>query len=132
MDHVADIRMEVHGKSMEELFAAAALGLTDLLTAESADPPDTVMDLTLEADDHEQLLVDWLREVLFQNQVRGFVLIRADITRLSDSRLAATLKGRSTRPEDPAPELEVKGITYHGLSIRQDRAGYSARIIFDI
>jgi SHS2 domain-containing protein len=35
-------------------------------------------------------------------------------------------------PLDVEASFEIKGVTYHGLSIIKNSDGYSARIVFDI
>lgn len=132
LDHTADIRMEVHGETMEELFSNAARGLTSLLASQSSGDADTAIAVNLEGSDYEKLLVDWLREILFQNQARDFVLLEPHITYLSETGIEARLEGRLIQPEEETPDQEIKGVTYHGLSIEETDDGYRARIVFDI
>ena len=132
LDHTADIRMEVHGETMEELFSNAARGLTSLLVSRSAGDADTEIAVNLEGGDYEELLVDWLREILFQNEVRDFVMLEPHIAHLSATGIEARLEGRLVQPKEERTDLEVKGVTYHGLSIEETDRGYRARIVFDI
>jgi SHS2 domain-containing protein len=131
LDHTADVRMAVHGSSRRELFLNAARGFTSLLTRESRGLPDTDLEFSLEADNIEELFVDWLRELLFHHETRGFILVSADIEELSDTSLKAKLAGR-TRGSDEEPEIEIKAVTYHGLSIQKSHTGYAVTIVFDI
>ncbi len=131
LDHTADIRMEVHGSSVGELFLNAAQGFTNLLATEKRGVPDTELGLSLAADNIEELLVDWLRELLFHHETRGFILVSADIEELSDTALRAKLAGRTRGPEEE-PEIEVKAVTYHGLSVQKNDSGYAVTIVFDI
>ncbi len=131
LDHTADIRMEVRGKDLEELFTNAAHGLTRLVAEESEVEPESELELALEADTVEELLVDWLRELLFVNQTRGFILIRLKMAEVSRTVLKARVLGRIRGP-DEEPLAEIKAVTYHGLSVQMDDRGYSVRIVFDI
>ena len=131
LDHTADIRMAVHGSSVGELFLNAARGFTSLLTRESRGLPDTDLEFRLEADNIEELLVDWLRELLFHHETRGFILVSADIEELSDTTLRAKLAGRTRGPEEE-PEIEIKAVTYHRLSVHKNDTGYDVTIVFDI
>jgi SHS2 domain-containing protein len=131
LEHTADIRMAVHGSSREELFLNAAWGFTDLLAPESRGFPDTDLTLRLEADSIEELLVDWLRELLFHHETRGFILVSADIEELSDTKLRAKLGGRTRGPKEE-PEIEIKAVTYHQLSVHKNNTGYDVTIVFDI
>jgi SHS2 domain-containing protein len=132
VDHTADIRIEARGKTIKELFVNAAAGLTALVSTESGGIPEIEMEIALDGNDYEQLLVDWLRELLFLNRARGFVLVRADVTQLAETGLVARLEGRTAGPDEDGPDGEIKAVTYHGLSIRKEGEGYSARILFDV
>ncbi len=131
LDHTADIRMAVHGSSLKELFLNVARGLTNLLAPEIRGVTDTELELSLAADNVEELLVDWLRELLFHHQTRGFILVSVDIKELSETTLRAKLDGRTRGPEEE-PEIEIKAVTYHGLSVQKNDSGYAVTIVFDI
>jgi SHS2 domain-containing protein len=131
LDHTADIRMEVRGTDLEELFANAAIGMTRLIAEESEVGPESELEFSLKAYTVEELLVDWLRELLFVNQTTGFILIQPKIVEVSRTVLKARILGRIKCP-DEKPLAEIKAVTYHGLSVQVDDRGYSAKIVFDI
>jgi SHS2 domain-containing protein len=131
LDHTADIRLEVRGRTMAELFENAALGLVDILFSAAAISPKTEAAISLQEDTSEELLVSWLREILFQYQTAGLVLASAEILEASERKLTAKVL-YGVPPEDCQPEVEIKGITYHGLTVQAHDWGHSARIIFDI
>jgi protein archease len=131
LEHTADIRMEVQGSSLGKLFLNAARGFTSLLATGLGGLPDTELELNLKADNVEELLVEWLRELLFRHETRGFILISAEIEDVSHTSLRANLSGR-TRGPDEEPEIEIKAVTYHGLSVQKNDAGYAVTIVFDI
>jgi len=131
LDHTADIRMEVRGKTLVELFLNAADGLISLLAPDAEASTDTELDVVLDSDDAENLLVDWLREILFYNETRDFVPVQTEIVELSDKVVKARLVG-GAKLSGEEPVAEIKGVTYHGLSITKTGRGYTARIVFDI
>jgi SHS2 domain-containing protein len=131
LNHTADIRMEVRGKTLEELFLNAADGLMSLLAPDGEAKSDTELDVVLGSDNAENLLVDWLREILFYNQTRGFIPVDTEVIELSDYGVKAKLVG-GVKLSGEEPVAEIKGVTYHGLSITKTDAGLMARIVFDI
>ena len=131
LDHTADIRMEARGRTLADLFENAALGLVDILVSDAAISPKTEAALSLQEETSEELLVSWLREILYQYQTAGLVLASAEISEASEQKLAAKLV-YGVPPEDCQPEVEIKGVTYHGLTVQAHDWGYSARIVFDI
>ena len=80
----------------------------------------------------EGLLVAWLSEMLYLYEVDSFLAAGATISHLTETELRAEVAGE---PFDPARHRvagHVKAITYHGLEIARDAAGYRAPIIVDV
>jgi SHS2 domain-containing protein len=131
LEHTADIRMEVYGKDLRELFVNAATGLTQLLRPEGGTIASHLGEVVLESTDAEALLVDWLREVLFCHEVRDLIFLGAETLELRPEKLAARVTW-GLRPPDSELATEIKGVTYHCLSIAKRGDGYVAQVIFDI
>ena len=85
--------------------------------------------MALAAESSDLLLARWLGELLYLDEVDGFVYEGAEFAVLGDGRLEATVRGRID-PE--APMCQLKGVTYHGLSLGRGEEGWEARVIFDI
>jgi SHS2 domain-containing protein len=134
LDHPADIRIEVYGKSLEELFLNAAEGLSKLLTGSIKVSGSRIEKiLVLESDSSDDLLVDWLREILFLFNSERFILRKASL-KISEgisleSKLFGSILNQSLELEDG---LEIKGVTYHGLLLEEGSDGFVAQVIFDI
>jgi SHS2 domain-containing protein len=131
LDHTADIRLEVWGTSLEKLFIYAAKSLSTLLTSPTEPNSEEQIQVALEGGELDELLVNWLREILFFTQTKRIVVTEADIVELSETSLKAKLKVRKKRI-GAETSVEVKGVTYHGISIRVNDQGYTAQIIVDI
>ncbi|MBI5252563.1 MAG: archease [Desulfomonile tiedjei] len=131
LDHTADIRMEVRGHTLAELFENAALGLMDILLPGTSVAPQTESAISLREDTTEELLVGWLREIVFQYQTAGLVLARVEILEVTEKQLTGKLV-YGPPPENCQPEVEIKGVTYHGLTVQAQDWGYSAKVVFDI
>jgi SHS2 domain-containing protein len=131
LEHTADIRLEVYGATLEDLFINAALGFSDIILPEAELTPQTELEIKVEADSAEELLVNWLRELLFLNQTRKLIMTHAQIIVFAETNLLAKVSF-ADNPPDVESSFEIKGVTYHGLSILRNNEGYSARIVFDI
>lgn len=140
IEHTADLGMEVDAASLEQLFQRAATGMMALVRADDDESLDGPLDeppaprslrIGLDGDEPDvaALLVRWLRELLYLQEVAEFVYGDATFQRLDESGLRA-----SVRP-DPNPSRqirELKGVTYHGLEVERTGDGWRARVIFDI
>ena len=69
-EHTADVGIKARGADLGEAFENAALGMFDIIS--DVDIIETIgeYDITLSSPDIEQLLVDWLSELLFINIVK--------------------------------------------------------------
>jgi SHS2 domain-containing protein len=146
--HTADIAARVSGRTVADVFRAAAHAFTDALTDRTGVEPVTERRVALAAPDLEQLLVDWLEELLYLFETHRFLLHDADVNvrahvhsgqpadALRDLRdeyvIAATLRGESRDPSRHPLKLLIKAVTYHGLHVTQTEQGYEVTVIFDI
>ncbi len=131
INHTADIRMQVLGKDLAELFTNAALALSEALTDNEFTGSVEVLNVKLEANIVEELLIDWLREILFFHETKRILPVVFEFKSITSNILDCSLTCRK-KGGASLQEVEIKGVTYHGLSIKKSKTGYSAKIIFDI
>ncbi len=131
LEHTADIRMEIRGGNLAELFQNAAFGMMDTLFPGCPIAPEKSTRLEIEELTIEELLVTWLREILYTYQTEGLAPADLNILEISENKVTGNLIwGRP--PENCLPEAEIKGVTYHGLRVQEHESGYLAHIVFDI
>jgi SHS2 domain-containing protein len=131
LEHTADIRMEIRGADLAELFQNAALGLMDTLFPGCPIEPEKDILLEIEELTIEELLVTWLREILYKYQTEGLALADLKVLEITENRVTGNLVWGSPS-ENCLPEAEIKGVTYHGLKVQEHESGYVAQIVFDI
>lgn len=131
-DHTADLGIKVYGKDQRELFVNAGRALFDLITDLDKIETKTSLSLNLEAVDREDLLVSWLRELLYFHQSEGYLLNDFVLHDLEEQSLRATVKGEIYETNRHELTREIKAVTYHQLKITQEKERWVARIVFDI
>jgi len=87
VDHTADLGLEVFGKTGEELFANAASAVCELIVDRKGTGPTVVREMSVEGADREDLLVNFLREVLFLFNGEKMVPTSFTIEELDDRHL---------------------------------------------
>ncbi|MBW6454816.1 MAG: archease [Trueperaceae bacterium] len=151
-DHTADLGLRVEAASREALFEEAGRALTALIVEE----PDAVvrererLDVALTAADPADLLFDWLHALLVAFEVRHLLLVRFateivgidDLDEIVDPddpdehegglQLRASAWGERVDPARHRLVHEVKAITYHGLWLGRQGAGWAAEVIVDV
>lgn len=132
VDHTADIGIVVYGASLEALIAAAAEGMTGLMTDISLISNRLEKRIELQEADGEALLVAMLNELLYQFEVERLLFSSFDVKIKEGNRLTADCRGEKFDPGRHQIKREIKAATYHNLKIIKEKDGYSARIIFDI
>jgi SHS2 domain-containing protein len=131
-DHTADLGIEAYGTDQRELFVNAGRALFDLITDLDKIETKTSLSLNLEAVDREDLLVSWLRELLYFHQSEGYLLNDFVLHDLEEQSLRATVKGEIYEANRHELLREIKAVTYHQLKITQEKKRWVARIVFDI
>ena len=106
-------------------------GKTTALNLIGALDRPTAGSVRLEGRDRVYLLFDWLHELLVTFETRRLVLSEFRV-RVSDTGLAAEVRGEELDPDRHRLLHEVKAITYHGLKLEQTAAGWQAEVIVDI
>ena len=115
LDHTADALIEVYGESLSERFANAAYAMFDQMTDASSIDAVGEVRVSLAAESREELLVDFLQELLYLHDAENLIFGRfaVDVDGLS---LEATASGEEFDSEKHSKRAVVKGVTYHGLT----------------
>ena len=137
--HTADLQLRVWGKTLQELFKNALIGMSQsmqpksrmcVLKGKKLECPDlpVTQKISVDAPDIEGLLVDFLNEALYLCDANNQLFLDVSFDTFSDTNLTGTLYGVLLDGID----LEVKATTHHGLKIEKINDQYQADIVFDI
>ena len=132
IDHTADIGIIAYGADIQHLFSNAAIGLFSLITEVDSIKENVQREIGLSSQDRENLLVEWLNEVLYIFDVERIVFKRFEFDKLNGSELKVSCFGDKINLSKQKIKREVKAATYHMLAINKEDNGYKAQIIFDI
>ena len=129
-----DVSLRIWGENLEELFANAAEGLSNLITDLSGIKETESKEVVLSSERNEDLLVNWLNELIFLFDTHGFIGKRFEVSVSGgqEVKLKAILSGGIYIPEVNESRLLVKAATYHGLSLKKDNSQWKAEVVFDI
>lgn len=132
INHTADVAIKAYGKTLSEAFENAAKGMFDIITNNSEIENIGQYDIELQADSLEQLLVDWLSELLFLNSahniVFGFFKVELDEKK---SKLSAKVFGEKFDLSRHKIGTEIKAVTYHMLEVNNKKPIF-VQVLFDI
>lgn len=130
--HTADWSFRAFGSDLRELFENAAFAmfaLEDTIPADAETRPAGVTRTVETAGvDYESLLVNWLNELLYLQDLHHETFYRFHVERLAQDRLQATVFGQV----NPNIEKLIKAATYHNLKIDQSPSGWQAVVVVDV
>lgn len=132
IDHTADIGIDIIGTSLQELFANAAFALFDIITDLSKVGNNIERKIQISGLDREQLLVNWLSELLYLHDVKNLLFKDFYISDIKDNQLNASIRGEEFVEDKHVIKTEIKAVTHHNLSIVKKDDLWKARIIFDL
>jgi SHS2 domain-containing protein len=132
-EHTADIGVRVEGATFPELFVNAARAMYEALGNLQRSEVRSQKSLELTAASREDLLHDWLSELLFDFETRHVLCDEFEFAACDAGRLAARLGGAEIDFARSVPREEIKAVTYHQLRVEQLPGGaWRATIIFDV
>lgn len=129
LEHTADAMVEVYGGSLEERFANAAYAMFDQITDVTKVEPKGELKITLNAENREQLLVDFLQELLFTHDTEDLVFGEFEV-KTDGKVLEALARGEKFDESKHTKRSVVKGVTYHRLEF-DDEEG-TITLLFDV
>lgn len=128
LDHPADIKIQAFGKTKEELFLNAMLGMNEVLDPKIIDKKVENKIEIGDAPDIESLLVDFLSGILYLTQINREIYDKIKFNKFNDKELQGNLFGNKIE----SFEQDIKGVTYHDLKVDQKNGLYQVFITFDV
>jgi SHS2 domain-containing protein len=130
IEHTADVGVKAYGHSVAQAFEHAAKAMFDIITDKSKIDMIGEYDITLEAPDLEQLLVDWLSKLLFLNGAHNLVFGKFQV-QIEKNTLVAHVCGEEYSKTKHKMGVEIKAVTYHMLQVHENKPVF-VQVLFDI
>ncbi len=144
LDISGDVGIKAFGKSINEAFINASIGMYSLITNPDAIKEKKTIDVTVESHSLDGLLVSWLNELIFHFDAYGFIGKKITITEITPSltlpprggggacKIKASVSGEDFDPERHERRLLIKAATYHMLRIEKAGDMWEVDVVFDI
>jgi SHS2 domain-containing protein len=131
-DHTADLGMEIYGNTPQELFSHAAFAVFDIMTDLRHVEVTEERQIVVEGDGWEDLLVNYLREILYLFNGERLMLKEYSIKSIDTHRVEATVRGERFDPARHRIHVEIKAVTYHQVAVSDTPDGWRGRVICDV
>lgn len=139
IDHTADVGIRVWGKGWREIFHSAAEGMLSIVVDLNTVAAREKREIRIEGENGEELLLKWLREILFLMEEGGMVFSKIEVIRDNFSHknsykyfIYAALKGEKINLSRHDICTEIKAVTRHGFFLKRNGPLWEAKILFDV
>ena len=131
---IADIAFEAYGKTLNELFENAALAIFELSAEVETIDAVKKIEFELENKKIDNLLYDFLSEILFLKDSKYMVFkhVHVTVNEGKKNKLKAILEGDRINPEVQHLENDIKAITMHMFEVKKEKDNWKATVVVDI
>jgi SHS2 domain-containing protein len=128
----SELAVRIVGTSQANLFVNAAVALFDVLTESDKIDAKERMQLEVEGSDRDDLLVNWLRELLYLYQGSAYLLSEFNIREVKDTVVKAEVGGEKLDPDRHEVKQEITAVAYHKGHMQKTGDQWIAQVIFEV
>jgi SHS2 domain-containing protein len=132
IDHTADLSVKVYGKNLEEIFINSSTAMMDLICNINMVRPLKSININVSGSTNEQLLVNWLQELLYIHEVKNLLFCSFIIKSITKNNVSGSIQGEEFDKSRHELLNDIKAVTYNKMDIRKVGNKYSTIITFDI
>ena len=128
----SELAVRIVGTSQANLFENAAFALFDVMSDSAKIELRERMPLEVEGSDRDELLVNWLRELLYLYQGSGYLLNDFSILEVKDTSLKAEVGGEKLDLDRHEIKQEIATVAYHQSRMQKTGDQWIAQVIFEV
>ncbi len=130
LEHKADLLIEATGKDFPEALESAARGMADAIA--KVGEKDS-FEIEREADSLGDLVVDVLAGLLAESEVLEMPFSRFEVKKFEKTKgKRFKLMGIAYGEKDAPKKGTVKAVTYHELSVKEEKGKVTIRVLLDV
>jgi len=129
--HPSHVLVELRGHSAKDLFRLAAWALARVQVETWADAATVDEQIELESDGWDDLVVNWLNQLLALSEKHRASWLDMEFPRLEETSLRASVKGRAWPDRPDVPSRDVKAAAYTGLEVIPGPSLWLARVTIE-
>jgi SHS2 domain-containing protein len=131
--HQSELAVRVVGNSQADLFANSGLTLFDVMVAdlEKVECKDAIP-LEVEGTDRDDLMVNWVRELLYLYQGSGYLLKEFLIREVKETLVKADVRGEKIDPDRHEIQQEIAAVASHKSRMQKTGNQWTAHLIFEV
>ncbi len=128
----SELAIKVFGKSQADLFANSAFALFDLITDVDKVEMRDRLPLEVEGADRDDLMVNWMRELLYLYQGSGYVLKEFKVLEAKEAYVRGEVSGEKYDPDRHEMRREFRSVVHHKSRMEKTGDQWTAQVIFEL
>lgn len=125
LEHTADIKFKAFGETIEEVFSNSALAMFNIMFNGKV-KSKIKKKIEVSGKDNESLLYNFLEELLFLFDSKGFFLSKIEKIKINNGKLIAEVSGDSAK--NYKIKTDVKAVTYNDMFVKKG----VAQVVLDV
>lgn len=132
LEHTADVKFLATGKSIEEMFESAAKALFESIKGDLKIEQKEEIILSVDGEDEESLLHNFLEEFLFLLDAKGFIASRVEEIKIDLNSMELKAKVIGDNVLNYNFTNEVKAITFNEMFVRKTSNKWECQVVLDV
>ena len=128
----SDLAVKIFGKSQGELFANSGFALFDLLTHIDRVEAKENLALEVEGADRDDLMVNWMRELLYLYQRSGYLLKDFVVKEVKDNYIRGEVGGEKFDPDRHEIQREISAVVSHQSRMEKTGDQWTAQVVLEL
>ena len=128
----SELAVKVTGGSQADLFANSAFALFDVMLDLDKIEIKERLPLEVEGADRDDLMVNWMRELLYLYQGSGYLLKEFVIREVKDTSVKAEVCGEKIDPDRHEIKQEIAAVAYNQSRMTKTGNRWTAQLIFEV
>jgi SHS2 domain-containing protein len=129
LDHPADIKIKVYGKSLKELFENAAYAMFKYISHNMRIKQIQKKVVQVKGETYEDILIEWLKELLYIFYTQHIEFNKFNVKFINSNELIGYAYGQKYKSNSLI--REIKAVTYHDVKINKNDS-FSVELLFDV
>jgi len=134
-EHKADVGVRGRGESLAQAFAECAKAMFSVMVELESVKAKEEVEVKVEAQDKEQLLVNFLNELLYLRDVKEMLFKGFDLYIIEGGenwQLGGKALGEKINKEKHSIKGDVKAASFHQLKVSKGKGGFVAQCVVDV
>lgn len=127
-----DLTLKIVGKTQAEVLANSAFALYDLMTDLEKVQEQDHLPLEVEGIDDDDLMVNWMRELLYLYQGSGYLLKEFEVHEARDFYVRAEGRGEKFDPDRHEIQKDIRTVVYRQCRMGRTGDHWTAQISFEL